>query len=145
MKHYTKETFNPTESVYFAIDRVRNRLLSQIDTALRGLGVTSRQMGILHLLGRGVADTPFELARRLDMDTSAMTRVLDRLETGGLLIRSRNTDDRRIVNLVLTKKGEEVVARIPEIAPAILSAQVKEFTESELNELRRLLGKFLVA
>jgi len=33
--------------------------------------------------------------------------------------------------------------QIPEIAPDVLNARLKDFTKAELNELRRLLRKFL--
>jgi DNA-binding MarR family transcriptional regulator len=60
-----------------------------------------------------------------------------------LLKRSRSVDDRRVVNLTLTEKGEEVAAQIPEIAPQVLNERLKKFTKAEFEELRRLLRKFI--
>jgi DNA-binding MarR family transcriptional regulator len=93
----------------------------------------------------GAATTPFELARLLGIDTGLMTRMLDRLETRGLLERSRSVEDRRVVNLTLTKAGRAVAARIPEIAPVVLNARLQKFSSEEFDELRRLLHKFLEA
>jgi DNA-binding MarR family transcriptional regulator len=72
-----------------------------------------------------------------------MTRTLDKLEDKGLLERSRSDDDRRIVNLTLTEKGQAVAAHIPEIVPPVLNARLKNFTREEFNEFRRLLDKFI--
>jgi DNA-binding MarR family transcriptional regulator len=72
-----------------------------------------------------------------------MSRTLDKLETGGMLTRSRSVDDRRVVNLELTEAGREVALRITEIAPDVLNARLEHFTPEEFDELRRLLRKFL--
>jgi DNA-binding MarR family transcriptional regulator len=79
----------------------------------------------------------------LGIDTGLMTRMLDKLEAKGLVVRSRDDEDRRVVNLTLTRPGIAVADQIPEIAPDVLNARLKDFTKAELNELRRLLRKFL--
>jgi DNA-binding MarR family transcriptional regulator len=71
-----------------------------------------------------------------------MTRLLDKLETKGLVERSRSVEDRRVVNLTLTKQGEAVAAQIPEIAPKVLNARLRKFTKAEFVEFNRLLRKF---
>jgi DNA-binding MarR family transcriptional regulator len=58
------------------------------------------------MLRRSRASTVAELARELNTDPGAMTRLLDRLECKGLCRRSRSTDDRRVVNIELTPEGE---------------------------------------
>jgi DNA-binding MarR family transcriptional regulator len=113
-----------------------------MDTALKDLDITGPQMGIILAMQRGLASTPFELSKMLSVDTGLMTRMLDKLETKGLLERSRSVDDRRVVNLVLTKKGEEIAGEIPKIAPEVLNARLKKFTKAEFEELCRLLNKF---
>jgi DNA-binding MarR family transcriptional regulator len=143
MKHYTKDNFRMTQSVGFALNKARNILIMQMDTALKELDISSQQMGILLSMKGTLATTPFELSKLLGIDTGLMTRMLDKLEAKGLLERSRSVEDRRVVNLALTEKGEEVAARIPEIAPEVLNARLKHFSKAEFEELRRLLNKFL--
>ena len=142
MKHYTAESFSLTQSVGFLLTKARNLITSEMDTALKDLDITGPQMGIILAMQRGLASTPFELSKMLSVDTGLMTRMLDKLETKGLLERSRSVDDRRVVNLVLTKKGEEIAAEIPNIAPEVLNARLKKFTKAEFEELCRLLNKF---
>lgn len=143
MKHYTPENFSLPQSVGFLLTKARNLVTAEVDTALKDLGITGSQMGIFLAMQRGLASTPFELSKMLSVDTGLMTRMLDKLETKGLLERSRSLDDRRVVNLVLTKKGEEIAAEIPKIAPEVLNARLKKFTKAEFEELRRLLNKFI--
>ena len=143
MNHYSKENFRPTQSFGFLINKARNILTIEMDAALKDLDISSQQMGILMSLTLGLAATPFELSKVLGIDTGLMTRMLDKLEAKDLLQRSRSLEDRRVVNLALTKKGEEVAGQIPEVAPDVLNAHLKKFSKVEFEELRRLLRKFL--
>ena len=143
MNHYSKDNFRLTQSIGFMINKARNILIVEMDAALKELDISSQQMGILMALTLGLAATPFELSKVLGIDTGLMTRMLDKLEAKELLQRSRSLEDRRVVNLALTEKGEEVAAQIPAIAPDVLNAHLKNFSKAEFEELRRLLRKFL--
>jgi DNA-binding MarR family transcriptional regulator len=143
MNHYNKQNYLPTQSIGFFINKARNILTVEMDAALKDLDISSQQMGILMSLKLGLAATPFELSKALGIDTGLMTRMLDKLEAKDLLHRSRSLEDRRVVDLALTKKGEAVAEQIPEVAPAVLNAHLKKFSKVEFEELRRLLRKFL--
>lgn len=145
MKHYTAENYDPSTSVGFALTRARNTLLGEMDAALRDLDISSQQMGIILALARNLASTPFELSKLLDIDSGLMTRMLDKLEHQDLLVRIRSVDDRRMVNLQLTKHGKHVAGEIPKRAPNVLNARLKEFTAAEFHEFHRLLSKFIGA
>jgi DNA-binding MarR family transcriptional regulator len=144
VKHYTPENFHLTQSIGFHLNKARNSLLLEMDSALRPLDINGQQMGILLALTRGMAGTPFEISKLLGIDSGLMTRMLDRLEEKGLLERSRSIDDRRVVNLTLTSKGRLVSAEIPSIAPEVLNERLKAFTPEEFDEFRRLLQKFVM-
>jgi len=143
MEHYTPESYTLTQSVGFLLTKARNLITAEMDTALKHLDITGPQMGVLFAMQRGQASTPFELSKMLSVDTGLMTRMLDKLEAKGLLERSRNVDDRRVVNLALTKKGAEIAAAIPGIAPEVLNPRLKKFTTAEFDELCHLLHKFI--
>jgi DNA-binding MarR family transcriptional regulator len=142
MDHYSKENYHLTQSVGFLLNCARNTMLVEMDAALKDLDITGQQMGILLSLTRGVATTPFELSKLLGIDTGLMTRVLDKLEAKCLLSRSRSLDDRRVVNLTLTEKGQQVAEHVPEVAPKVLNHRLRNFSEEEFAEFRRLLAKF---
>ncbi|MEM5365964.1 MarR family transcriptional regulator [Paraburkholderia azotifigens] len=143
MRHYTKDNFRLTESVGYQLVKARNLIVTEMDAALKDLDISSQQMGIMLMLRQKLASTPFELSKMLGIDTGLMTRMLDKLEAKGLVVRSRDEEDRRVVNLSLTKAGIAVADQIPDIAPDVLNARLKDFTKAELTELRRLLRKFV--
>jgi len=143
MTHYTKKSFMVTQSIGFLLTKARNVVSSEMDAALKHLDISSQQMGIILSLGRGAANTPFELAKLLDVDTGAMTRILDKLESRKLLKRNRSDEDRRVVCLELTALGHALTEEITEIAPQVLNTHLREFTKAEFAELKRLLAKFI--
>ena len=119
MSHYSKEDFHLTDNIGFAISKARNLVVGQMDAAVKGLNVRAHHVGIFMSLLRGIDTTPATLSRHLAIDTGLMTRTLDKLETLGMLTRTRSADDRRVVNLELTEAGREVALRIAEIAPDV--------------------------
>lgn len=54
---------------------------------------------VLYAQERGTPLTPTLLGRRVGLSTGATTALLNRLETAGLLVRSRENRDRRVVTL----------------------------------------------
>ena len=143
MDHYTPENFTLTQSVGFAVNKARNLLAAELDAALKDLGITAQQMGILMSMRGGETQTPFELSKLLGIDTGLMTRMLDKLEDRGLLQRTRSLEDRRVVNLTLTRAGEKIAEELLYIAPVVLNRRLRKFIKSEFQEFRRLLNKFL--
>src|SRR6266581_9606603 len=101
---YDAETFEPGRCVGPLINRVRLALLEALDSALAPHNVTSAQYVILSTLASG-ADSASQICKGISYDAGAMTRMIDRLEQRGLLRRSRDPGDRRLVNLELTEKG----------------------------------------
>ena len=145
MDHYTAENFMLTQSVGARLSRARNLMMAEMDAALRDLGISSQQMGILLFLERDMAKTPCELSRLLGIDTGLMTRMLDKLEAKHWVVRSRSVADRRVVTLALTATGRALARRIPDIAPQVLNARLRHFTPAEFDELQRLLDKLIGA
>ena len=68
-----------------------------MDAALKTVGVTSHQLGILLAISRNTATSAVELSKLLAVDPALMTRMLDRLEARGYIRRCRSEQDRRRV------------------------------------------------
>jgi DNA-binding MarR family transcriptional regulator len=90
--------------------------------ALDGFGITSAQFELLQVIGRhdGMGAGCMELARQLAAPGPDVTRMLDRLDTAGLVARSRDANDRRVVHTTLTEKGR---ALLQDAAPAVDMAE----------------------
>jgi DNA-binding MarR family transcriptional regulator len=130
-------------SLGYYLARARNALAERMDRALEPLGLTSSQIGVVLTLEAGRAHTPFELARTMSYDSGSMTRMLDRLEKKGFLVRERSAADRRVVKIALTDKGRSAARQLPPLYAEVLNEQLRGFTGAELATLIDLLKRFM--
>jgi DNA-binding MarR family transcriptional regulator len=82
-----------------------------------------------------------ELARRLGLATSTVTRLVDRLETAGLAERRRERPDRRSVHVGLSTAGRDTLDAVRKRLRALLRELISDLSPREQSELLRLLGK----
>ncbi len=75
------------------------------------------------------------------ISTGSVTFRMDGLEAAGLIRRVRNDGDRRIVHAELTEEGRVVIDRAIEAHLAAEHALLAKLTDSERQELARLLAK----
>ncbi|MEK6292065.1 MAG: MarR family transcriptional regulator, partial [Paraburkholderia tropica] len=76
-------------------------------------------------------------------DTGSMTRMLDRLERKGFLLRQRSQADRRVVELVLTPLGRDAAQQLPAAIAAVMDDQLRGFSAEEVTTLVHLLQRFI--
>jgi len=77
-----------------------------------------------------------ELADSVLLSRSGVTRLVDRLEREGLLVRDACDDDGRGLYAVLTREGEEVLERArPTHLAGVRERFLRHFTEDELEQM----------
>ncbi|WP_060479101.1 MarR family winged helix-turn-helix transcriptional regulator [Pseudomonas monteilii] len=144
MSHFTPENFQ-TCAIGMLLGRaaiLKDRIL---DWHLESERVTAAQFKVLIIVTQYEVDTPAELCRYLGLDSGSMTRMLDRLEHKGLIMRNRCADDRRQVRLALTSEGQRLADRLPEIGAAAMNELVGALQADELKALESLLAKVLLS
>ena len=129
--------------IRIALSKAHRLITSETNAALKQLDITGRQLAILLSLRDGVLATPSGLSKLLEVNSGLMTRTLDKLERKRMLKRSRTAGDRRVVEVMLTKEGEEIAAQAPIFAERSLDMRFRRFTRAELEEFGRLLTKFV--
>src|SRR5436309_5106945 len=82
-----------------------------------------------------------ELARRLGLATSTVTRLVDRLEAAGLAGRRSERPDRRSVLVGLNRPGREALQAVRRRLRALLRELLAGLAPQEQGELLRLLAK----
>jgi len=139
VRHYTKDNFRLTESVGYQLVKARNLIVTEMDAALKDLDISSQQMGIMLMLRQKLASTPFELSKMLGIDTGLMTRMLDKLEAKGLVVRSRDEQDRRVVWTVITAAGLDLLGRMDPVIQRVPVELLGHMSQEDLKEMIRLL------
>lgn len=140
---YSANGYCANESVGYLMRRVLLALTQDTDKRLEPHGLTHAQWGPLFMMRKAGSATVAELARELQMDPGAMTRLLDRLEAKGLCKRLRSTDDRRVVNLALTREGEIAADKVPVALAEVMNSHLAGFSKSEWQLLKSLLQRML--
>jgi DNA-binding MarR family transcriptional regulator len=83
-----------------------------------------------------------DLAERLTLTASGVTRLLDGLEEAGLVERDTCASDRRVTYAVLTPAGHERLETASESHLAAIRALFEErFSENEIEQLAALLAR----
>ena len=140
---YRAEGYCADESVGYLMKRVLMSIAQAADKRLEPQGITHAQWGPLFMLRSSRASTVAELARELQMDPGAMTRLLDRLEGKGFCRRLRSTDDRRVVNIKLTEEGGEAADRVPVELAQVMNELLSGFSKTEWTQLKSFLQRML--
>ena len=107
-------------------------------------GMALERYGILLMLAQADegAMRPSDLAAALPITRSGTTRLVDRLESDGLVERLECESDRRGNVIALTSKGEDIFRRAGRVHLRGINDHVGgRLTTEELRELRRLLTK----
>jgi DNA-binding MarR family transcriptional regulator len=138
---YTPENYIPEESIGRLIADVSGRMLAALDDEMTGLGITGAQWVILMRIATGCGSTAAGLCRFSRYDTGSMTRMLDRLEEKGLILRVRSSTDRRVIHLELTAQGRELYTLLPPVAIKVLNAHLQGFTRAELDLFKGFLRR----
>lgn len=114
-----------------------------LDRNLVPYGVTAAQFKVLIMIAHFAVDTPAELCRQLSLDSGAMTRMLDRLEQKGLIVRRRCEADRRQVKLALNTEGQTLANLLPTIGADAMNELLGVLSPEEHAMLESILKKIL--
>ncbi|WP_151734711.1 MarR family winged helix-turn-helix transcriptional regulator [Paenibacillus tengchongensis] len=96
-------------------------------------GLTNDQFSILRLIRGQEHCTSTYLSEAVAVGKSSITAIINRLVDAGMLERTRDEQDRRLVYLTLTPHGEEVY-RIAEIeVQQIIAPYLLHFKEDEIE------------
>jgi len=138
--------FDPAQvedSVGYLLARARTMISKGVDESLRTLDITHSQGSVFLMLFMGKCNTAAELSRDLFIDSAAMKRTLDKLESKGLIKRVADPDDKRLFKLELTTEGNSLAQKLPPIYKEVLDLGFTGFTQEEIGFLKCLLRKLL--
>jgi MarR family transcriptional regulator, organic hydroperoxide resistance regulator len=104
------------EEAILAIARTADVLRRRISRLIEPYGVTEQQYNVLRILrGAGCDGLPtLDIAERMIEQTPGITRMIDRLETKGLVSRERGCQDRRQVLCQISQTGLDLLAKLDE-------------------------------
>jgi len=112
------------------------RILSRIlRKAALEKGLTGPQFGFLRLLQESRSARISELAAATGVGASSISGIVTRLEKLGLIHRKRSSEDRRVVDVYITSKGEELVSEVMVARLLVLDEYFCHLDEEKLQQV----------
>ena len=129
------------QEVYLNLWRTYDRLRSFEDEVFGPLGISSQQYNVLRLL---FAHHPeplptLTIANRMISKAPDITRMLDKLESSSLILRTRPSENRRVVLISITDGGLSILGKIAEPLRRCHSKQLGHLSKEDLAQLVGLL------
>jgi DNA-binding MarR family transcriptional regulator len=99
-----------------------------------GSDLTNDQHFTLRYMNQVGTCTSSELAEIFDVQKSAITAIIQRLWEKGLIERTRDEKDRRVVYLSLTDKGKDLYSQCEERIHSLVEGLITQFEQHEIEQ-----------
>ncbi|WAH60278.1 MarR family transcriptional regulator [Pseudomonas silvicola] len=117
---------------------------AELDRRLAGLGLSqARWLVLLHLARFQETPTQRELAQSVGVEGPTLARLLDSLETQGLVQRQAVLEDRRAKKIVLCEPARPLIEQIETIANALRAELFVGVDEAEMRVCMRVHQQIL--
>ncbi len=137
----TKPFTSLEDEALVALQRTADRLHWRLSEMLKAHGLSPTQYNALRIL-RGAGDEGracSEIAERMINRDPDITRLVDRLERRGLVVRSREGRDRRVITTRITPAGLELLRALDGRVEEFNRKMLGPLGEQQLQTLIRLL------
>lgn len=126
----------PEKSLVWALRKAMRWLHKARRIELEPFDITPVQANMLHMLSHaGNHGLPMnEMTKRHFVTPANTTRIIDRLEADGYVVRERDTDDRRVIRARLTPKGWEFEGQLRPLHRELGKRHEACFTPDELKQ-----------
>lgn len=122
--------------------QVRDGLWARMEQELAKSGhdLTFSQFITIKKLAAGMASVT-DLARAAELNPGAMTRLLDKLEARGLLVRVADPADRRALHIHLTEEGRRIWSDVDQCGQRVRKAALTGFGDAETEQFISMLER----
>ena len=110
---------------------------SRAHALLEGVGLHRGQPRLLRALWENDGLTHTELASRLQVQPATITRMVQRMEKAGFIVRSPDQDDQRVSRVHLTEAGHAVREQVQQIWQQLEEEALAGLSPEDLVLLRR--------
>lgn len=143
MPQASQPSFAVKRTLAFMMLRAQRLLSQQQEAQFATVGLSVLQHVALQLLDEGAATVPSDIARALSCDTGSMTRLVDQLVNKGLVVRMRDSTDRRHVSLALTDEGRSVSKAARAVSSQYMQSLLADFDEAEAEAFKTFLSRLV--
>lgn len=107
------------------------------------IDITPEQWAVLNRLSENQGQSQRKLAAASFKDTANITRIIDKLETKGLVQRKGDPGDRRARKIYITSKGQQVRDMIEPLAIDVLVKAGNKIDQSDIEVYNKVAKKII--
>ncbi|HWF14136.1 MAG TPA: MarR family transcriptional regulator [Candidatus Acidoferrales bacterium] len=129
--------------VFVSLMRTADALSRGAEALLKPYNLSGTQYNVLRIL-RGAGEKGLacrEVGCRLISRDPDITRLLDRMETRGLIVRAREKNDRRVVKTRITAEGLRLLNDLDVPVRKLHRRQLRHLPTKKLQQLSKLLDR----
>jgi DNA-binding MarR family transcriptional regulator len=130
---------------FYLAKRLETEAAAALDAALRDYDITSGQYLILSLVSREGGRSSAELARRAFVTPQSMNEVIAALEHKAYIKRTENPDNRRILQVSLTREGRRLLVACDKAVDRSEDAFFSVLPPRKLADFRASMERLLAA
>jgi len=132
-----------SDPIHPELPAVADRLRTFFETICVPFDITNQQYNVLRILrGAEPEGLPtLTIAERMIERTPGITRMIDRLEAKGLVVREIRPEDRRCVHCRITEKGLNLLELLDAPVEEANQAAFRGLNEREIEQITELLEK----
>ncbi len=123
------------KAVNVAMRRMRGRETHRQD------GLSYAQYGLLFALEEGCALSARSLGEAAELSPASVAQMLDGLESGGFVARTRSGQDKRVVMTQITGEGLAAIAEMRARTEPAWRAALAEFSDDDLHNAAAVLDR----
>lgn len=127
------------KSMGYLMRRTFRAMTDVLEDKLASYKLSSSMWYFLRLLWERDGVSQRDLSQELGLTPATTVAAMDNLERRGLIRRSRDAEDRRIVNIYLTPAGELLKQEILPFAHEVNDIVLRDFDPAQVETLRTLL------
>ena len=125
------------------IRKLSERIFAKILRDFNVSEITSAQGRVMFPLWQKDDISFQELKKKTSLSKATLSHMLDNLEKGGHIKRVRDVNDKRTINIKLTKKNKALQDKFLQVSNEMRNIFYKDFTEEEIDEFENYLRRLL--
>jgi DNA-binding MarR family transcriptional regulator len=126
-----------TKEILIKIRKIVRSINLESKKIQKEYGVSIPQVLCLHFLhdSPGYKSTQGEIRKFLNLNSSTVSGIINRLEKKGYLARLPKSGDKRAVNIALTSSGDQLMDKLPTLLHEQLSEKLDRLDKQKLNQV----------
>jgi len=131
------------EAIFTNMQKMHRSGANKMQALMKETSLSPSQMELILTVKHHQPVSAKEIALAMNITPGAVAHLLEQLEAGGLLDRSPDAKDKRIINISLSGKGKKKLQELWEKREAKMRKMVESFEAEELAVMLKLQEKMI--